>query len=59
MIIYLYVDDMLILSFNIGTINETKMMLAFNFDLKDMGEAYVVLDIKINSILKGIPQKDS
>ncbi|KAH9781527.1 hypothetical protein KPL71_008509 [Citrus sinensis] len=46
-IICLYVDDMLILSPNLGTINETKWMLASNFDMKDMGEADVILGIKI------------
>ena len=48
MIVCLYVDDMLIFSLSINVINETKMLLAFNFDMKDMGEANVILGIKIN-----------
>ena len=48
MIICLYVDDMLILSPSINVINETKMLLASNFDMKDMGEANVILGIKTN-----------
>ena len=46
-IICLYIDDMLILSLNLGTINETKRMLASNFDMKDIGEADVIVNIKI------------
>ena len=46
-IICLYVDDMFIISSNIGTIDEIKEMLASNFDMKDMGEANMILRIKI------------
>ena len=52
-IICLYIDDMLILSLNLGTINETKMMLASNFDMKDIREANVILGIKITKINDG------
>lgn len=38
---------MLILNSNIGTNDKTKEMLAFNFDMKDMGEANMILRIKI------------
>lgn len=41
---------MLILSPNLGTINETKRMLSSNFDLKDIGEEDVTLGIKIIKI---------
>ena len=47
MIICLYVDDMLIFGTSMNVINETKNFLASNFDMKDMGEANVILGIKI------------
>ena len=47
MIICLYVDDMLIFGASMNVINETKNFLASNFDMKDMGEANVILGIKI------------
>lgn len=49
-IICLYIDDMFILSSNIGTIDETNKIPAFDFDMKDMGEANVVLGIKITKV---------
>ena len=53
-IICLYADDMLILSPNLGTINKTKWMLTSNFDMKDMGEANVILGIKITKTSDGL-----
>ena len=53
-IICLYVDDMLILSPCKETINETKRMLASNFDMKDMREANVILGIKITRVSDGL-----
>ena len=50
----LQVDDMFILSSNLGMRNETKKMLAFNFDMKDKGEAYVISGIKITKINDGL-----
>ena len=38
---------MLIFSTSMDLINETKRFLAYNFDMKDMSEASVVLRIKI------------
>ncbi|CAH9068398.1 unnamed protein product [Cuscuta epithymum] len=46
-IICLYVDDMLIFSSNIELINETKSFLASKFDMKDLGEAKLILGIKV------------
>ncbi|KAK6151926.1 hypothetical protein DH2020_014561 [Rehmannia glutinosa] len=46
-IISLYVDDMLIFGSNLDLIYKTKEFLASNFDMKDMGEASVILGIKI------------
>ena len=46
-IICLYVDDMLIFGSNISCVNETKKFLSSKFDMKDLGEAYAILGIKI------------
>lgn len=46
-IICLYVDDLLIFGTNIDVVIATKKFLASNFDMKDMGEASVILGIKI------------
>ena len=53
-IICLYVDDMLILSHCMEMINETKRMLASNFDMKDMGEANVIIGIKVTRVSDGL-----
>lgn len=45
-IICFYIDDMLISHSN-TRIDQTKMMFASNFDMKDMREANVILGIKI------------
>ena len=54
LIICLYIDDVLILSSNVGTINEIKEMLESNFDMKDMIEANVILSIKIIKVCDGL-----
>ena len=46
-IICLYVDDMLIFSTNIALVNETKLFLSSQFDMKGLGEADVILGVKI------------
>ena len=43
-IVYFYVDDMLILGTNIEIIKSTKRMLSNSFDMKDLGVADVILD---------------
>ncbi|KAA0036533.1 retrotransposon protein, putative, Ty1-copia subclass [Cucumis melo var. makuwa] len=53
-IICLYVDDMLIFGSNLHIINDVKSMLSANFDMKDLGEADVILDIKITRTENGI-----
>lgn len=53
MIICLYVDDMLIFSTHINAINETKMFLSSQFYMKDLGEAYVILGVKVTKIENG------
>jgi len=46
-LICLYVDDMLILGTDLLVVNETKNLLSSLFEMKDMGEADVILGIKI------------
>jgi len=52
-IICLYVDDILIFDTNIYAINKTKRILPSLFEMKDLGEAYVILGIKIIKIKSG------
>ena len=49
-IICLYVDDMLILGTNMVVINEAKHLSSSSFDMKDIGEANVILRIKLTKI---------
>jgi len=53
-IICLYVDDLFIFGSNIPAINYMKSLLSNNFDMKDLGEADVILGIKITRSDKGI-----
>ncbi|KAL0553401.1 hypothetical protein IC582_007296 [Cucumis melo] len=53
-IICLYVDDMLIFGSNLHVINNVKSMLCTNFNIKDLGEANVILGIKITRSETGI-----
>ena len=46
-IIALYVDDMLIFGTSLSVVHSTKRFLASRFDKKDMGEAKVILGVKI------------
>jgi hypothetical protein len=43
----LYVDDLLIFETSLDVINEVKTFLCQSFDMKDMGEADVILNIKL------------
>jgi hypothetical protein len=52
-IVCLYVDDMLILGTNIDVVNETKHFLSSKFDTKDLGEADLILGIKLTKLKKG------
>ena len=49
-IIALYVDDMLIFGTSLGVIHSTKRFLPSQFDMKDMGEAKVILGVKITKM---------
>ncbi|CAM8931339.1 unnamed protein product [Rhodiola kirilowii] len=53
-IICLYVDDMLIFGTNIKCIILTKEFLSSKFSMKDMGEAEVILGIKIEKVEGGL-----
>jgi hypothetical protein len=53
-IICLYVDDMLIFGTNLDRVNETKSFLSSKFEMKDMGEADVILGVKIKRTPNGI-----
>lgn len=44
----LYVDDILLTNSGLGLLHETKLMLTKFFDMKDLGEAYFMLGIKIH-----------
>ncbi|GKA59628.1 zinc finger, CCHC-type containing protein [Tanacetum coccineum] len=53
-IICLYVDDMLIFGTDQNQVDKTKKFLSSKFSMKDMGEADVILGIKIKHENKGI-----
>nr|GEV04078.1 zinc finger, CCHC-type [Tanacetum cinerariifolium] len=53
-IICLYVDDMLIFGTDQNQVDKTKKFLSSRFSMKDMGEADVILCIKIKRENKGI-----
>jgi hypothetical protein len=46
-ILCLYVDDILIFGNNINVIKEVKDFLSSNIEIKDLGEADVILNIKL------------
>ena len=46
-ILCLYVDDILIFGNNINVIKEVKDFLSNNFEMKDLGETNVILNIKL------------
>ncbi|GKE61884.1 zinc finger, CCHC-type containing protein [Tanacetum coccineum] len=53
-IICVYVDDMLIFGTDQNQVDKTKKVLSLKFSMKDMGEADVILGIKIKRENKGI-----
>jgi hypothetical protein len=46
-ILCLYVDDILIFGTNLNVIKEVKEFLSKNFEMKDLGDADVILNIKL------------
>jgi hypothetical protein len=55
----LYVDYILIFGTSIDVINDVKSFLSQNFDIKDLGEANVILNIKLIKGENGIILKQS
>jgi hypothetical protein len=53
-IMCLYVDNILIFGTDIDVIKEVKSFLFQNFDMKDLGEADVILNIKLNKAENGM-----
>jgi hypothetical protein len=53
-ILCLYVDDILIFGISIDEINDVKSFLSQSFDIKDLREADVILNIKLNKGENGI-----
>nr|GEZ79947.1 zinc finger, CCHC-type [Tanacetum cinerariifolium] len=53
-IICLYVDDMLIFGTDQDLVNKTKEFLSSKFDIKDLGEAEMILGIRIKQEKNGI-----
>ena len=53
-ILYLYVDDILILETSLDAIQEVKDYLSQNFDMKDLGPAGMILGMKISKTSNGI-----
>ena len=47
-------DDILIFRMNIDVINDVKSFLSKSFDMKDLGEADVILNIKLIKGANGI-----
>jgi tRNA(Ser,Leu) C12 N-acetylase TAN1 len=58
-ILCLYVDDILIFETNMDIINEVKSFLSKSFDMKDLGEADVILNIKLIKEESGITLSQS
>ena len=52
-ILCMYVDDILIFGTKIDEINDVKSYLSENFDMKDLGEADVILNIKLKRVSMG------
>ena len=52
-IVYLYVDDMLIMESNHDIIMSIERMLSKHFYMKDMSKAYVILGVKIIKTFDG------
>ena len=53
-IIALYVDDMLIFGTSMSVVHSTKRFLASQYDMKDMGEAKVILGVNITRMSDSI-----
>lgn len=53
-ILCLYVDDILLFGTNLAVVGKVKAYLSRNFDMKDLGEAYIILGMKLERTPGGI-----
>ena len=53
-VLCLYVDDILLFGNTLRIVNETKLFLSGKFEMKDMGEAKVILGLTLNKSTSGI-----
>ena len=53
-VLCLYVDDILLFGNNLRIVNETKSFLSRKFEMKDMGEANVILGFRLTRSADGI-----
>ncbi|KAK6161187.1 hypothetical protein DH2020_004568 [Rehmannia glutinosa] len=53
-ILCLYVDDILIFGSNLEFIEKVKVYLSNNFEMKDLGEAHIILGMKVRMTKEGI-----
>ena len=47
MFLTLYIDDILIFGTNLNVIKEVTDLLSNNFEMKDLGEADIILNVKL------------
>ena len=52
-------DEILIFGTSIDVINNVKSFISQNFDMKDLGEAYVIINIKLIKSENGVILKES
>ena len=53
-VVCLYVDDLLIFASDLDLVRDVKNFLSSKFDMKDLGEANVILGIKLTKSISGI-----
>ena len=53
-VLCLYIDDILLFGNNLRIVNETKSFLSKKFEMKDMGEANVILGLRLTRSADGI-----
>jgi hypothetical protein len=58
-VLCLYVDDILFFWTNINVINDVKSFLSQHFDMKDLGETNIILNIKLIKDESGITLEQS
>ena len=58
-VVCLYVDDLLIFASDLDLVRDVKNFLSSKFDMKDLGEANVILGIKLTKSVSGITLSQS